>query len=185
MTTGNRQLILVSLISLAIGISAFMLLRSQSADFISASSVDQTNEEIDFKKIPFTLLDQKQTSLNQWQQPVLIINFWAPWCLPCRKEIPDLIEIKNEYPDQLQILGLSFDREDFVREYQQKYNINYPLLLTQGKEAFYNRIFGNQSGGLPYTVILDQKRQIRFQHTGIISKTQLKTELENIISYRP
>ena len=96
----------------------------------------------DFDRQPavdFTLpdLDGRMVSLSDYAGQVVLINFWATWCIPCREEIPDFVELQSEHgPDGFVILGISIDTIDVadVKKFAEEYKINYPVLYA-GKQA--------------------------------------------------
>jgi cytochrome c biogenesis protein CcmG/thiol:disulfide interchange protein DsbE len=122
----------------------------------------------------FTVKDLKgQTlSLSDCKGKVLVLNFWATWCPPCREEIPDFIETYKALKGQgLEILGLSVDRipQEKLREWTEDMGINYPIAMAtrQIVEAY-------QPGGyIPATIIVDRKGRIRFRNAGPIDKETL------------
>ena len=123
-------------------------------------------------------LDGRLQALDQWPEPVLIVNFWAPWCAPCRREIPALVAAQDEYAQQLRVIGLSFDAEQKVREFVASQNINYPILLANEHSATLNRYFGNSHGGLPFTAVLNARREIVQQHAGEVKPEQISDWIE-------
>ena len=131
--------------------------------------------------IPLTDLNGVESQFANWQGDILIVNFWAPWCAPCRREIPALIELQKNYAERgIKILGIALDGKDPVEQFAGEYQINYPLFLAGNRIAMYNAAFGNPSGSLPFTVILDRKLSIRFQHNGEVTQEQLLAQLDQI-----
>jgi len=184
MNKNNIIIVLVSIGSLLAGVSLFNL--STSNPEIAINEVLLTNEktptEISLEAIPLTDLDGNQKLIGNWQQPVLVINFWAPWCAPCRDEIPALIALQNEFQDQVQVIGLALDSEENVRDFEAEYGMNYPSFLAGNKIAMYNSVFTNKSGSLPFTVIIDQQRKIHYSHTGKVTLDQLRSELTPLLT---
>ena len=128
-------------------------------------------------------------SLNDYQEQVVAINFWATWCNPCRKEIPDLVKIQNRYRERgVTVLGLSRDvlnqngqlakNEEAVQSFVKEFKINYPVLWDT--EDVYNEHYG--AIGMPTTIILDRKHRIRFRHTGIIDIVTLDAEITTLLN---
>ena len=119
------------------------------------------------RKIPETLpdfslpgLDGRPHKLSDWQGQPLVINFWATWCEPCRREIPLLEGIRRENTKNgIEIVGIAVDHRDAVREFAQKLGINYPLLVgeTGGLEAV--DAFGMDTV-LPFTVFADARGDV-------------------------
>jgi thiol-disulfide isomerase/thioredoxin len=156
------------------------------AEFVSANPILQneikpTVSPISYPEIVLSDLEGLPQPLKKWQQQIQILNFWAPWCAPCRREIPVLVDLQNTYKDSVQIIGLSFDSQKNVIDFINKYPINYPLLLVQHESAQINHFFGNTKSGLPFTVILDRKRDIVYRHVGEITATQLEQEINALL----
>lgn len=168
----------VALLSLLAGVLLFKLLESGSGPREPASA----STDIERHAIPLTGLDGEHSLLEDWQASILVVNFWAPWCAPCRREIPALIEIQQDYAARgVRVLGLAFDHEAQVRRFADEYRIDYPLFLAGNRSAMYNAAFDNPSGSLPYTALLDDTRRIVFQHNGELTSEQLREQLETLL----
>ena len=111
-------------------------------------------------------------SLGQWQGKLLVINFWATWCPPCREEMPGFSRLQNKFSGTgVQFLGIGIDSADKIREFSIQSPVTYPLLVgTPGLMDLVSQ-FGNNAGGLPYTVILGRD--------GAVQKTRLGAWREN------
>lgn len=102
----------------------------------------------------FPDLDGKPRRLAEWHGKILVCNFWATWCEPCREEIPLLIAARQKYgPSGVEIVGIAIDNAAKVRQFSSSFNISYPVLLAEADGLDLMRQLGNKSGGLPYTVI--------------------------------
>ncbi len=120
--------------------------------------------------------------VGDWRGQILVVNFWAPWCLPCRREIPTLIQLNQSYSSQnISFLGIALDSEDSVRRFADEFQINYPMFLAGNRISMYNAAFGNPSGSLPFTVIVDRQLRIVFRHNGEVSETQLRNQLDKLL----
>jgi thiol-disulfide isomerase/thioredoxin len=98
-----------------------------------------------------------EQALGQWQGKVLVLNFWAPWCPPCRKEMPGFIRLQEKYAGQgLQFVGVALDELDKVQPYVDEIGVNYPILLGGMGAMMLGQAAGNRLGGLPYTLLLDK-----------------------------
>jgi peroxiredoxin len=119
----------------------------------------------------FTLkdLNGNEISLSDYEGKVLFLNFWATWCGPCRAEIPDFIEVYDEYKDQgLEILGVSVDEmsPDKVLRFVKAYEINYPIaMFTMDLINDYR-----PGRGIPATIIIDKMGRLRHKQIGTMSK---------------
>lgn len=133
------------------------------------------------ESIPLIDLQGRSQTLGSWKQPVLVVNFWAPWCAPCRREVPDLIALQQEYGDRIQILGLALDSVENIESFVDEYQMNYPSFLANQHIAMYSAVFENKSGALPFTAIIGRDRKIKFTHTGIISLKILRQQVSKLL----
>jgi thiol-disulfide isomerase/thioredoxin len=132
--------------------------------------------------IDFTLpdLDGKKQSLHQWRGKVIILNFWASWCPPCREEIPLFTALQKKHPDgDLQVIGVAIDNKTSVMVFRQFVNMNYPVLIGDDDDAL-NLVaqYGNRMGSLPYTVIIDRSGAIVARKLGILTQIELESLIE-------
>lgn len=111
-------------------------------------------------------LDDKSRNVKEWDGKVLMINFWATWCPPCRKEIPAFIELQEAYKDKgLAIIGVSIDSKDNVIDFVDPMGVNYPVLIADQNGISLAKAYGNRYGVLPYTVFVDRSGKIVQTHT--------------------
>jgi thiol-disulfide isomerase/thioredoxin len=110
--------------------------------------------ESELDSASFADLEGKSRRLTEWRGKVLVCNFWATWCAPCREEIPLLIATRQKYgPSGVEIVGIAIDNAAKVREFSASFKISYPVLLAEAEGLDLMRRLGNGTGGLPYTVI--------------------------------
>lgn len=123
-------------------------------------------------------LNGELQNIRQYDGKLVLLNFWATWCPPCKHEIPVFIELQAEYGDQgFQIVGLAIDDEDAVAEYAEKIGINYPTMVVQHAGIELAKRYGNTMGALPYSVLIDRDGTIVHTVTGELSKQQAKALL--------
>lgn len=97
-------------------------------------------------------------SLKKWQGKVIVLNFWATWCPPCREEMPELSEMQKQYLQKnVVIIGLSTEDFDTTKAFMQSISVSYPILAGDLEAMRLAESLGNNRGILPYTVILDEK----------------------------
>lgn len=120
----------------------------------------------------------KVQSLSAFQGKTLIVNFWATWCAPCVEEMPELTELQSEIASKnIQILGIGIDSPSNIREFATKYKITYPLFMAGVSGTELSRQFGNQAGGLPFTVLIGPKGDVRKTYLGRLKMDQLRADL--------
>jgi peroxiredoxin len=131
----------------------------------------------------FTLKDMhdKEVSLASYKGKVLLLDFWATWCGPCKVEIPGFIEMQNAYgPQGFQVVGISIDdRPDQLRPFAEEMKVNYPLLQGLGRddvtEAF-GPIFG-----VPTTLIISRDGRICATHSGMTAKETFESQIKELL----
>lgn len=105
---------------------------------------------------------------------VLLVNFWATWCGPCRAEIPELVALQNKYPSQLQIIGVSMDDSpaDYVKRFADEFKVNYPVVMVtpEIRKAFPGVY------GLPTTFMVDKESRIVQKHVGLVNPAIFEDE---------
>lgn len=121
-------------------------------------------------------------ALKQWQGKVIVLNFWATWCPPCREEMPELSELYTEYKDKnVLVLGLAIDEIGLIKEFSKETKISYPLLAAENGGMELATAFGNNKDVLPYTVIIKADGTIAKTYLGRISKPLLEETLKQIL----
>lgn len=126
----------------------------------------------------FTLSDLSgnQVSLSDYRGKVVILDFWATWCPPCRMEIPHFIDLQNQYRSKgVEIVGIAMDRDGIkaVLPFVQKQNVNYVSLIGTGKVT-------SDYGGvrsIPTTFVIDQEGRIVTQHVGFTERKVFESEI--------
>jgi len=123
-----------------------------------------------------TGLDGRPVALAQWRGQPLIVNFWARWCAPCRKEIPELIRLRQEYRGRgLEVIGIALEYQaEPVRDFARAYAMTYPVVLAQERGQSLMRTLGNPKMVLPFTIALDRRGKVVWVQMGLMSRRELE-----------
>jgi thiol-disulfide isomerase/thioredoxin len=111
----------------------------------------------------------------------MIVNFWAPWCAPCVKEMPELAALATELASKdVAVIGIGIDSPTNIAQFASKFKISYPLYVAGMSGTDLSRQFGNTAGGLPYTVLIGADGQVRKTYLGQLKFDQLKADLAKL-----
>lgn len=129
----------------------------------------------------FTLKDPSggTVRMSDYKGKVVLLNFWGTWCPPCRREIPDLIEMQAAYADKgFVILGVAFeDTAEAVKSYAEEMKINYPLAMAQDDfEDAYGPVYG-----LPISLFIARDGSICKKHMGQVTKERVEHEIKSLL----
>ena len=120
--------------------------------------------------------DGKLRNIDEWNGNVLLINFWATWCPPCKKEMPAFIELQEQYAAQgFQVIGVAIDDLESVSDFVDTLGVNYPALIAEYAGIELSREYGNHIGALPYSVFVGRDGKIALTRTGELSKKQTES----------
>ncbi len=123
----------------------------------------------------------RQRKMSEWQGKVLLVNFWATWCPPCVSEMPELVALQNDLASKnLQVIGIGIDSPSNIREFAEKHQITYPLLLGGLEGSDLSRQFGNQSGGLPFTILIGADGSVRKTYMGRLDMEKVRADLASM-----
>jgi thiol-disulfide isomerase/thioredoxin len=105
----------------------------------------------------FLDLSGKPRRLQEWKGSVIVCNFWATWCAPCREEIPLLNAVQQKYASKmLRMVGIAVDSAEKIGEFTKQTKIDYTVLVAQAEAIDTMKELGNKVGGLPFTAVLDR-----------------------------
>lgn len=119
--------------------------------------------------------------LRQWRGKLLVVNFWATWCPPCREEMPGFSRLNTKYASKgVQFVGIAIDNADKVQEYSIQTPTSYPLLVGGPELMNTMASLGNTAGGLPFTVIIGRDGTILQTRLGLWRESILETILTDL-----
>jgi thiol-disulfide isomerase/thioredoxin len=127
----------------------------------------------------FNDVDGKSQSLGQWQKKLLVINFWATWCAPCKEEMPIFAKLQQRLaPDGVQFIGIAADSRLNVVNFVQKTPVGYPLYPDEAGAIDFSKRLGNRLGLLPHTVVVAPGGEVVYTKLGQIVEGDFATILQ-------
>lgn len=157
------------------GIGVYSYRQSQGARPTSASA-KQHRPAPDFT---LPLIDGGQLQLSSYRGKVVLLDFWATWCVPCREETPHFVELQQKYGGQgLQIIGVSMDDStDPVHTFYQQFHVNYPVVMgTADVGAAYGGVLG-----LPIAFLIDREGRIYAKHMGATDVAVFEKDITTLL----
>jgi thiol-disulfide isomerase/thioredoxin len=122
-----------------------------------------------------------RVSASDFDGQALLLNFWASWCKPCVDEMPMLSRLQQDYGEsQLRVLGIALDDPERAKEFALSLGLSYPVLVGQTDVVLTGRRYGNQTGMLPFSVLVDKSGTIRWTHLGSLNRNDLEIEIERL-----
>jgi peroxiredoxin len=144
----------------------------------SAPPVGRAGELRPAPDFSLTDLAGKKLRLSDYRGHVVLLDFWATWCDPCKREIPHFVEMQNRYgPQGLQVIGISMDDDEkLAREFQEQFKMNYPVAIGSAELASqYGGILG-----LPITFVIDRSGRIVSRHIGATNPSVFEEEVQRL-----
>ena len=125
----------------------------------------------------------REHTLSEWKGKVLVVNFWATWCDPCREEMPEFVRAQSELGDRgLQFVGIAVDQPENVSQFQHSPSaLNYPALIGGYGAIELSRTLGNRLAALPFTIIIDRQGSVVHTQLGPLKPRQLRTILAKLL----
>ena len=153
-----------------------------TATTLEHQDVDDTKVVGKMAPLDYTVKDMNgaDVRLSSFKGKVILLNFWATWCHPCKEEIPDLVALQEQYKDNLVVLGFSIDdKPEELKQYAAQYQMNYPVLVGAGHENI-QEAYGPM-WGVPVTVIIGRDGRIAKKQSGIRSLEQFDREIKRLL----
>lgn len=150
---------------------------------LAALWLQKTPEDPAPYRADFTLpaLDGTARSINEWDGEVVVLNFWATWCTPCRREIPLFSALHEEFVDEgIHFLGIAIDDPEPIRGFLDQVEMRYPTLYGMETALNVAAAYGNDRGTLPYTVIIDRDGRVIERFMGELHEPDLRPLLESL-----
>ena len=120
--------------------------------------------------------------MKEWDGKVIMLNFWATWCPPCQREMPEFVKLYKDYKAKgFTIVGVAVDEKQPVAEFIKSLGVDYPILVGNRGGIVISQKLGNDMGVLPYTVIIDRKGHVVSEHPGGLSYQQAEALIKPLL----
>jgi thiol-disulfide isomerase/thioredoxin len=130
----------------------------------------------------FPGLDDKPLALGKWQGQVVVLNFWATWCVPCREEMPMFERVHKKLAGKgVVFVGLAADDKAKVAAFLQASPVSYPVLIGDFEALEFARRLGNKQAALPYTAIIDRAGNIVRTKLGPYTEAELEAQIQSVL----
>jgi thiol-disulfide isomerase/thioredoxin len=134
-------------------------------------------------ELVLTDLKGQPQNFGQWRGKLLIVNYWATWCHPCREEMPGFSRLQNKYRDNgIQFVGISIDNADKIIEFQKATPVSYPLLIGGIATMENSAALGNTQQALPFTAVFDREGRLFSTKLGRVAEPELERQLVELMS---
>lgn len=121
-------------------------------------------------------------SINEWDGRVIAVNFWATWCLPCLKEVPELVALQEQYGSRgLQVIGIALQKPEELGEFMREHGMNYPVLAGEADVIAVAESYGNSYGVLPYTTVINRSGIIEFTRAGPVTGAEIEAVIAEML----
>ncbi len=160
---------------------AGLLLSAATPAAVQAGEMVMARDPKPPAQVSFTDQDGRKLSLDDFKGKVVVLDYWATWCPPCRAEIPHFIEIQNEYKDKgVTVVGMSVDSTGpaDVAKFVKDNGMNYPIVMADEKTA---TAYGADQG-IPFTLVIDKNGNVVARHLGITDKSVFEDEIKKALA---
>ena len=181
----SQFLFVICIVVFGSAIYYFLLKPLQAPISTSPSNSNATSSALFFAA---TLPNENgvNTALSQYKGKIIVLNFWATWCPPCREEMPELSKLQQAYKAQdVVVIGIAIDELSLVKEFSVAEPVNYPLFADEDSGMQLAAAMGNDKGVLPYTVIINRDGIVTNTFFGRISQALLSEHLQKLIPPKP
>jgi len=173
-----------------VGHSRALWLLALTASVPAAIAQEEPNERFRaveaYVRPAFTLntVDNQSLSVDAWAGKVVLVDFWASWCVPCRREMPEFNRLRAEYADQgFEVVGIAADELEKVQKFLSEVPVNFPIVYGDVSDVMdISEQYGNDYGGLPFSAFIDRDGNVRYtQRPGLVTFEDAEAVLKSLL----
>jgi len=175
----RKNAIIMAAVALMAGSAGYFLSMYMDGD-TGPAAIDLVDE----RRPDFTLTDThgKPVSAEDFDGQTWLVNFWATWCAPCVEEMPMLSQLRQELAGTgVEIVGIALDDAQRATDFAAELGVSYPILVGKTEVVLTGRRYGNATGLLPFSVLIDSNGIIRWTHLGVLSKEELERQIQQLL----
>lgn len=179
----NRRLVTtiaaISVVALGVSTAAFFKLGTKETGAVTAQAAAST---FPLQSLALQTATGQPANLKDWQGRVVVLNYWATWCPPCREEMPDLSRSYDKFKAKsVKFAGIAIDSTDNVNGYLKTNPVTYPIFIANSDLLRETSGYGNASLSLPFTLILDTSGKVAFARQGRLDPAALDAALQRLM----
>ena len=171
----------IAVVAVSAAVAGFLVANSGQPDRLKQPVVAPANAKLAVTQLLDLSLpdpDRIAQAFSQWKGKLLVVNFWATWCLPCREEMPGFSRLHSKYAAKgVQFVGIAFDSADKVKEFSEQTPVAYPLLIATASLMPLTAALGDAAGGLPFTVVIGRDGSLLQTRLGLWKEAALEAVL--------
>ncbi len=169
-----KNTVIVGLVVMVAAAAGYIVQQNYYVSYEAQQNVQQSAAD---GRVAFTLPDLQgvERQLSEWDGEARLVNFWATWCAPCRREIPLLKQLQHDkFEQRLQVIGVAVDHMEDVVAYAEEARFNYPVLVGQEKAMAAAESSGVEFIGLPFTMVITSDSTLVVTHMGEIKQEHVE-----------
>lgn len=172
-----RSHLLWIVITMVLGFALHMVWRT----WLQASEPSVPQVTSTLFKLQLNDANGQSFALKKLQNKIIVLNFWATWCEPCREEMPEFSELATQYANSnIAFVGLAIDEATAVATFSQTTPVKYPLLIAENEGMLLAEQLGNNKGVLPFTVIIGDDGAVKKTFFGRVNRAMLELAINNV-----
>ena len=184
----NRQLAAIVAVAVMAALAGYLVARQLGGPGAAPAVIEATPSSGDVVGQPrpdfsHSGTDGLPVTAADYDGRVTLVNFWATWCAPCVEEMPMLSALHDKYgPRGFSVVGIALDEPERAAAFARELGVSYPILIGQADVVVTGRRYGNATGMLPYSVLIDTAGVVRWTYLGALEAAELETRVQRLIS---